>query len=463
MNYHNRYARLTRPISFCLAGGGAFGQSLLAQARYIPRMNPLAAVDISADAAGRAFLAAGYARTEISLCNTASEANAAFASGKRVASGCLDVVMELPFDLLVEATGHPEAAAQHAVMAIEGKRHVLLVTKETDSVAGPQLAKMARTNGVGLTPVDGDQPSLLIDLVTWGETLGFDIICAGKSSEYDFVFDHAAGRVVSNGTSADIPDLKHWWSPAGRSLRETAASRAALLRQHFPLRAVPDLCEMTLVANACGLDADHPAFHAPVARIPEVADLLSGNATDGLLGGARRLDVFHHLRAPDEASFAGGVFIVVRCQDRPSWQVLAGKGHAVSADGDTAMLYLPRHLLGVEAATSIFDLVGLGMSAYPDHYAQRVDLAAVATRDLPAGTLLEAKGHHHTIDGVTAEMHAASPIDANQIMPYYLAANCVLANAVKSGMPIKLSDLAMPDNSVLLRLRREQDSAFGSH
>ncbi len=77
------------------------------------------------------------------------------------------------------------------------------------------------------------------------------------------------------------------------------------------------------------------------------------------------------------------------------------------------MIYLPRHLLGVEAATSVLDLAGLGQSTYPDDYAPRMDLVAVATRDLPAGTRLDAVGHHHTIDGVTAQMRPVSPLAAD--------------------------------------------------
>ncbi|MBL8588200.1 MAG: flagellar biosynthesis protein FlgA, partial [Methylobacteriaceae bacterium] len=339
------------------------------------------------------------------------------------------------------------------------RRHVLLVTKETDSVAGPALAHMARAAGVGVTPVDGDQPSLLIDLVTWGRTLGFEIISAGKSSEYDFVFERSSGRVTSNGVAADLPDLAAWWAPRGRSLRAVAAGRAAALGTQYRLRAVPDLCEMTLVANACGLAADAPPFHAPVARIPEVAALLS-DGPDGLLSGAGRLDVFHHLRAPDEASFAGGVFIVVRSQDRASWRVLAEKGHAVSADGASAMIYLPRHLLGLEAATSVLDLAGLGQSAYGSDYAPRCDLVAVATRDLAAGEWLEAKGHHHTIDGVGAEMRPAAPLSRDETTPYYLAANRRLGRPVAAGAAIRPSDLDWGAQAALLDLRRRQDVLF---
>ena len=395
MNYHTRYMGLKAPIETCLIGSGAFGQSFLAQTRHIPRLNARIAVDLSVDAATAAFRAVGYDPAEIRECRTAAEARLAYESGKLVAADRLETVIGLPFHLVVEATGHPEASARHALLSIEAARHVLLVTKETDSVAGPFLAHLARSKGVGITPVDGDQPSLLIDLVTWAETLGFEILAAGKSSEYDFVFDATSGTVISNGVPLNAPELAAWWSPGTRNLRDVAAGRAAILGQHYRLQAVPDLCEMTLVANATGLVADIPPFHAPVARVPEVAALLSDNGRDGLLSGGRRLDVFHHLRAPDEASFAGGVFVTVHCQDRPSWQVLAEKGHVVSTDGTSAMIYLPRHLLGLEAATSILDLAGLGHSAYGADYAPCVDLAAVATRDLAAGAFLEAKGHHH--------------------------------------------------------------------
>lgn len=460
MNYHFRYAGICEALPVCLAGGGAFGQSLLAQARHIPRLSLRIVVDLTCAQAGDALKAAGHAPDDIRSCRTEAEARLAWQSGKLIAADRLETVLALPFSLLVEATGHPEAAARHALAAVNAARHVLMVTKETDSVAGPMLARLARDKGVGIAPVDGDQPSLLIDLVTWAETLGFDILCAGKSSEYDFVFDQATGMVVSNGQAIAMPGLRDWWSAGSRSLRDVAQGRAALLGAAFPLHAVPDLCEMTLVANACRLAADSPPFHAPVARVPEVAALLSGDATHGLLGGKRRLDVFHHLRAPDEASFAGGVFVTLRCQDAASWRMLADKGHAVAANGATAMIYLPRHLLGLEAATSILDLAGLGQTPYGVDYAPRADLAAVATQDLAAGTVLEAKGHHHTIAGVTGEMRPASPLAAGRITPYYLAANRRLARPVPAGAAIRLSDLDMEGDSALLSLRLMQDAAY---
>jgi predicted homoserine dehydrogenase-like protein len=461
MNFHAHYAGIAEPIETCLVGSGSFGRSYLAQSRRTRLINARIAVDMTAEAAGRAFAAAGFAASEVTLCETAAAARAAWDSGRCVAAASLDIVMELPFRLLVEATGSPEAATRHSLAAIDASRHVALVSKEADSVVGPGLARLARDKGVAVTPVDGDQPSLLIALASWAEVLGLEIIAAGKSSEYDFVLDAATGSVTCNGVTHAMPALREYWRPGDRSVLATAAERARILGEAFPLRAVPDLCEMTLVANALDFSADVAGFHAPPARIPELADLFAERGEGGLLGGTRRIDVFHHLRLAEEASFAGGVFIIVRCDNAETWEMLAGKGHIVSRSGRTAALYLPRHLLGVEVATSILDSAGLGRSGYGEDYRPRQDLVAVARRDLAAGTVLSMGGHHHSIDGVGAEVRPAAGLAADRPAPFYLVADRPLVRSVRAAEAIRLGDVVIDSDSGLLAMRQRQDALFG--
>lgn len=460
MNFHAHYAGIAEPIETCLVGSGSFGRSYLAQSRRTRLVNARIAVDMTAEAAGRAFAAAGFTPSEIALCETAAAARAAWDSGKCVAAASLDIVLDLPFRLLVEATGSPEAATRHSLAAIDARRHVALVSKEADSVVGPGLARLARDKGVTVTPVDGDQPSLLIALASWAEVLGLEIIAAGKSSEYDFVLDAATGNVTCNGVTHALPALREHWLPGTRSVVATAAERARILGEAFPLRAVPDLCEMTLVANALDFSADAAGFHAPPARVPELADLFAERGEGGLLAGTRRIDVFHHLRLAEEASFAGGVFIILRCDNAETWEMLAGKGHVVSRSGRTAALYLPRHLLGVEVATSILDAAGLGRSGYGDDYRPRQDLVAVARRDLGAGTLLTMGGHHHSIDGVGAEVRPAAALADDRPAPFYLVADRPLVRDVRAGEAIRLGDVAIDPDSGLLAMRRRQDALF---
>jgi predicted homoserine dehydrogenase-like protein len=201
-------------------------------------------------------------------------------------------------------------------------------------------------------------------------------------------------------------------------------------------------------------------LHAPLARINEMPTIFSRREDGGILGGDRRIEVFHCLRKPDEISFAGGVFVIIRCDDSKSWDMLAQKGHIVSRTGANAMVFLPRHLLGLEAATSILDAAIHNVSGYGSDYRPRYDLIAVATEDLPAGTVLSMGGHHHTISGVTAEFRPAEALATDTPAPFYLAADCRLAKAVRKGKEIRMCDLELPDDSVLLALRRRQDARF---
>jgi predicted homoserine dehydrogenase-like protein len=418
-------------------------------------------IDRDAEVAAEGLRSVGVEARRIRICTTAREASAAWEAGDYIAAADLETVMDLPFEVLVEATGAPEAGARHCRLAIQAGRHVALVSKEVDSVIGPGLGHAAREGGCVVTPVDGDQPSLLIGLITWAEVLGFDIIAAGKSSEYDFVFDAATGQLTSNGRTIDAPGFNALWDRGDRSPADLAAARAQAASA-LPQRAVPDLCELQIVMNATGLAPDRPDFHAPLARIPEVPDILSSAADGGLLSGERRADVFHCLRAPGEVSFAGGVFAIVRCDDKSAWQMLGEKGHVVSRDGRNAMIYLPRHLLGLEAATSVLEAALHGVSSGGEEPRPHYDLIARAERDIAAGSVLDMGGHHHTIDGVCSELHPAAPLAGENPAPFYLAANARLTRYVAKGAVITTADIDLSHAPELTAQRRAQDEAFFS-
>lgn len=462
MNYHDYYAKAGRPVETCVIGTGGFGQSFLAQAQRVPLMNARIAVDLTAEGAASGLKAAGVDPRKIQVCESARDARTAWERGDYIATKDLALASELPFDVVVEATGQPQAAARHALLTVEAEKHLALVTKELDSVVGPGLKALAAERGRIVTTVDGDQPSLLIGLATWAEVMGFHVIAAGKSSEYDFVFDPSSRRLTSSDRSAETADLEGHWSLGERDVGEILAARDRAIAG-FPQRAVPDLCELMVVANATGLQPDRFDLHAPLARINEVPTIFSQRDDGGILSGDRRLDVFHCLRKPDEISFAGGVFVVIRCDDPKSWDMLAQKGHIVSRTRANAMVYLPRHLLGLEAATSILDAAIHGTSGYGSNYLPRYDLIAAATEDLPAGTVLSMGGHHHTISGVTAELRPAGPLTATAPAPFYLAADCRLAAPVSKGQEIRMSDLELPATSALMGLRRDQDARFFGH
>jgi predicted homoserine dehydrogenase-like protein len=129
----------------------------------------------------------------------------------------------------------------------------------------------------------------------------------------------------------------------------------------------------------------------------------------------------------------------------------------VAANGRTAMIGLPRHLLGLEAATSVLEAALLGVSSGADRPRPLIDLVAHADADLPAGMLLEAVGHHHSIRNVSARMLPSLPLADDRPVPYYLAAGRRLVRDVRGGRPILCADVALGEDTALLRLRRAQD------
>ena len=102
-----------------------------------------------------------------------------------------------------------------------------MVSKEAECVVGPLLARKARLAGVPYTLIDGDQPSLLIGLISWARTLGLPFVAAGKSSEYDYVFDAEAGIVTWQDQQVAAPRLSEIWHLEGNCSEPIVEHRAA--------------------------------------------------------------------------------------------------------------------------------------------------------------------------------------------------------------------------------------------
>lgn len=445
-----------RPVVAGLIGCGEFGLSLIGQSRRMDGLSIRAVADRDCSRVEASLQAAG-ARAVV--CQDRASAEAAFATDAVVICRSVDDLLALPIEIVVEATGDPEAGARYALAAIEAGRGVAMVSKEAECVVGPILARKAREAGVSYTLVDGDQPSLLIGLVSWARVLGLPIVCAGKSSEYDYVFDPRSGRVTWTDQATVAPDIARHWHLDDRDAATVVAERARLVAP-IPLRTVPDFCEMCLVANATGLRPDRPDFHAPLTRTRELADLYIPVEDGGLLGKRGVLDVFNCFRESDDASFAGGVFVVVELADEATGRLFAGKGIPVSRNRRYALVYNPSHLLGVEAPISIVAAARLRHDMLDETYRPVCDLVARAERDLPAGHRLDIVGLRHAVPHLEPLLAGASPAAGGHPLPYYMAVGRTLTRPVAGGAFISADAVEAPPHSALWRLRAEQDEVY---
>lgn len=444
-------AAVDKPVRAALLGAGEFGLSLVAQAGRMAGLQIVAAFDLHPDRVAASLAQMGVAHRR---CRNRADAAAAQEAGELVLCDRLEDLLTLKLDLVVEATGHAEAGAAHAAAAIAAGIGVAMVSKEAECVVGPALYARARAAGVPYTLVDGDQPALLIGLVSWARTLGMPIVAAGKSSEYDFVFHPQDGATRWLERSVAAPQIAGLWDLGG-DIPATVAKRAAALAE-LPQRTVPDSCEMALVANATGLMPEGAEFHAPLAHTNELPDIYGPRAAGGLLGRDGVLDVFNCLRRPDEASFAGGVFVVVELADTRTGELFAGKGIPVSRDRRRALIYNPSHLLGVEAPMSLLAASRLDHSILTDDYRLRVDLVCRATRDIAAGEVLAIEGTRHAVPALDPGLMPAVADGDDSPLPYYMAVGRTLRRAVAKGALLRFGDAVAPTDNTLWDLRREQ-------
>ena len=181
-----------------------------------------------------------------------------------------------------------------------------------------------------------------------------------------------------------------------------------------------------------------PFMHYPIAKASELADIFIPKEDGGILDSTGVVDVFYNLREKDEASFCGGEFVIVRCKNAKSWDILASKGHVMSKNGKYCCIYLPYHFMGLETPVTILQGDFMGIGTHPETRQVTV-MAGVAQKDLPAGTVLKVHGHHHQIDGLLPELLIRS--NAKDAAPFYLLNNSILLRDVEEGQPVTLEDV----------------------
>ncbi|KYZ77677.1 hypothetical protein AXX12_18270 [Anaerosporomusa subterranea] len=467
MIYQHLYSRFSKKghVTAAIIGSGHFGTAVITQSMHNPLLKVPVVCDQNVSRARDAYGKAGITDDMVVVCDSVSTAKAALEQGKYVIVADPMIVMELPIDVIGEATGIPEAGVRHALAAIQHGKHIAMINKEADSAVGPILQHLAEKSGLVYTPVDGDQHGLLIGMFYWAQTLGLNVICGGKARDAEFVLDRKKKTVTCEADGITIHETKVVQLkdedldlfdelPVGKEA-EYMERRKALLAE-LPMAGGFDLCELTIMCNSTGLAPDVPATHEAIVRITEVPKVLCTKEDGGFLRKTGAIEVVTVFRDTFESGLGGGEFMVVASPNEYSQMILTTKGCLSNSKGTAALVHRPHHLCGVETSTSILCAGMVGITTGSSEYLPRYDLVRTAACDLKAGYKL---GTDHD-QNLKSAIVPANAISGKSPVPAHMANGNELLCDVSAGTMITFDMIKRPEDSVLWDLRQQQDQLF---
>lgn len=401
-----------RPVRAALIGAGKFGSMFLSQVPTIAGLEVAVIADLDPDRARNACRTVGWTEDQIRTTRFTD-------SGLDAAASEVDVV--------IEATGNPEAGIRHAEAAIAAGRHIVMVNVEADVLAGPILAQQARAAGVIYSMAYGDQPALVAEMVDWARAAGFQVACAGKGTKYLPAYHHVT------------PD--NVWPHYGLTPEE--ARKAGMNPQMFNsfLDGTKSAIEAAAMANACGLDLPESGLAFPACGVDDLAHILRPKALGGQIARDGMVEIVSSLERDGRPVFRDlrwGVFVVLKAPNAYASACFRQYGLPTDTTGQYAAMYKPFHLIGLELSISVLS-VALRGEATGTTRDWRGDAVAVAKRPLKAGERLDGEGGWT----VYAKAQPATISTRDRLLPIGLAHDVTLMRDVAQGEMLKMDDVAL--------------------
>jgi len=428
----NLYAKLQQrkdnPIRIGLIGAGKFAAMYLAQVPKTPAVRLVAIADLSPDNARENLKRVGWELAQFPPISDNWEA----------------LVSNPQIDIVIEATGNPAAAVEHALFCFKNKKHVVMVTVEADAFCGPLLARKAAEAGVVYSLAYGDQPALICDLVDWARAAGFPVVAAGRGHKWLPHFAQSTPETV--------------WGHYGLTPEQARVGGLNPKMFNSFLDGSKPAIEATAVCNATGLTPAPGGLLYPAGAVDEIPTLMRPREEGGVLHHKGQVEVISSLRETGEPisyDIRFGVFVVFEGDTEYIRRCFMEYGVKTDATGRYACLYKRWHLIGLEVGISVAS-VGLRGEPTGCPTGWRADAIAVAKKDLKPGEMLDGEGGYTVVGRL---MPAADSLEQG-CLPLGLAHGWKLLRPIAAGQPVRWSDVAFDANSTAVRVRREMEAAF---
>jgi predicted homoserine dehydrogenase-like protein len=409
------------PVRVGVVGAGYMGRGVVLQIlTAIVGMEPVAVSNRTISEAERAYRQAGV--ESVKTVGTVAQLEETIARGQyAITDDPMLLCRAEGIDAVIEATGEIEFGAHVTLEAIAHGKHMILMNAELDATVGPILKVYADRAGVVITNADGDQPGVVMNLLRFVKSVGYNPVLAGN-----------------------IKGLQdHYRTP------KTQAAFAAQHKQKPRLitsfaDGTKISMEMVIVANATGFRVGTRGMYGPrCTHVTEAIDLFS---TDELLDGGLVDFVLGAEPGP-------GVF-VLGYNENPIKQQYAK--YFKMGEGPIYVFYTPYHLPHLEAPLTVARAVLFQDAAVAPLAGPVCDVITAAKRDLKAGETLDGIGGF-TCYGMIENSDVCA---AEYLLPMGLSEGCRLRRDVPIDYAITYDDVVLPEGRLSDKLRAEQNVYF---
>ncbi len=423
------------PIRIGLIGAGKFGSMFLSQVRKLPGIQLIGVADRSVENAKSNMAFVGWPEEQYSA---QSLDHAVKTKATHVSDDWRTLLAHPAVDIIVECTGAPLAAIEHALAAFEQGKHVINVTVEADAFCGYALAQKAKQAGVIYSMAYGDQPALTCDLVDWARACGFNVVAAGRGHKWLPEYRRSTPETV----------WEHW------GITQQMAERGRLNPKMFNsfLDGSKPAIESSAIANATGLDVPSNGLQFPVGGAEDLATIMRPKSEGGCLEKKGMVEVASSLTHDGNAvpyDIRQGVWVVF--EGETEYLRNCFQEYTVKTDdsGRYTSLYKRWHLIGLELPISV---ASVGLRGEPTGLIKsfNADVAAIAKRDLAAGEMLDGEGGYT----VTGGLRPGKASIAAGYLPLGLAHDVKLKHPIADGNPITFSDVHIDKNTTAYKLRK---------
>lgn len=423
-----RRAEAGTPIRIGLIGSGEMGTDIVSRVALMDGIEVAAIADHSPQAAHRAVEIARGEPGHSGDATSSDGLNALIERGVAAVSADAGPILESGLiDVVVDATGIPEAGAEIGLAAMERGKHLVMMNVEADVAIGAYLKAEADRLGVVYSLGAGDEPSACMELIEFVAAMGHRVVAAGKGK--------------NNPLNVDAtPD----------AYADEAARRNMNVRMLVEfVDGSKTMVEMAAIANATGLVPDRPGMHGPAAGPEELSRVLVPQSDGGLLSAPGRVDY------SVGKGLAPGVFVVAE-MGHP--RIRERMEDLKMGEGPYFTFIRPYHLTSLEVPLTCARAVLYGTADMAPLERPVAEVCALAKRDLAPGETLGNIGE----DAYRAWVMEFAEARAAEAVPCGLLAGARVMGPVRKGELITRGNARVADGSRIAALRALQDAMLSA-